>query len=257
MTFVETLNMTQSVDFATLMPMPGLDFRSPFDELAELRALLTAGEIAELTGLRRETISRARPDSRFRSRTERALADLYAVVARIRATGDGDPGQLGPILRRPQPLFDGSSIADLLRDGRVDEILDQLVPAEPPRGVEGLEDLHLDAAALASLSRIEQPTDESRAAADSRVARFLGEDDELARLLPTIESRIRDHFGADSEIRRAVVAEGDDVDGRDHLYLRVRTGLSFDAEIDRLTQLLDGEEELLRPVRDRLTIGTL
>src|ERR1700753_2247797 len=89
-----------------------LDFKSPFDELTELRESMTTQEIAGLTGLRRETISRARPDSRFPRRTEKAIGDLYALVTRIKAVAGGDLAQVGAILRRPQSALGGRSIAE-------------------------------------------------------------------------------------------------------------------------------------------------
>ncbi|MBS1884327.1 MAG: hypothetical protein JSS97_15385 [Actinobacteria bacterium] len=237
--------------------MGGLDFRSPFDELSELRAVLTIQEIAELTGLRRETISRARPDRRLRRSTEKAWGDLYAVVTRIRSTNGGDLGQLASILRRPQPRLDGRSIAELLREGKADVVLEQLSPPGTSTVAE-LEDLRLDPATLAALTPSEAGLGASRSGAgDRRVAELLDADSGLAALLPEIEARIRDHFGADARVDAAVVTDPDEPNGRDRLYLRIRTELSFEVEIDRLAALLDREEALLEPFRDRLTIGTL
>lgn len=257
MTFSETLNVTQNIDCGILGQMAELDFRSPFDELNELRAVLTTQEIAELTGLRRETISRARPDSRFRRSTEKALGDLYAVVTRMRSRNGGDLGQLAAVLRRPQPQLDGRSIAEQLREGRVDLVLRQLSPSEPS-AVEQLEDLRLDPATLAAMAPSKGASSASRSGLDGRpVAELLDADPALAALLPEIEAKIRDHFGTDAQIDRAVVTDPDDPEGGDHLYFRIRTGLSFDLEVDRLAALLDHEEALLEPFEDRLTIGIL
>jgi len=234
-----------------------LDFKSPFDELSELRAVLTTQQIAELTGLRRETISRARPDSRLRRSTEKALGDLYAVVARMRSAGGGDLGQLDAILRRPQPLLGNRSIAELLREGKVDLILEHLA-APGPAAAGQLEELRLDPETLAALGPSRSAADAAGPGPDPRrVAALLDHDPALAALLPEIEARIREHFGADAQVERAVVTDPDDPDARAHLYLRIRSGLPFDAELDRLTALLDREEALLESFHDRLTIGTL
>jgi hypothetical protein len=264
MTFVETLSVTQDVAYAKLKSVAELDFKSPFDELRELRAVLTTQQIAELTGLRRETISRARPDSRFRRSTEKALGDLHAVVTRMRSADGGDLGQLAAILRRPQPLLDGRSIAELLREGKVDVVLAHLSPSAPsdpdappaPPGVEQLEDLRLDSETLAALGSSSTASTASRSGSDGRrVVEHLDADPALAARLPEIESRIRDHFGADARIERAVVSDPEDGDGRDRLYLRIGTDLSVDEEVERLTALLDREEGRLRPFQERLTIG--
>ena len=120
MTLSETLLVIPSVDSGTLERVGQLDLRSPFDELGELRKLLTTQEIAELTGLRRETISRARRDSRFRRSTEKSLADLHAVVTSMKAVAGGGHAHLAAVLRRPQKQFDGRSIAELLKEGKVE-----------------------------------------------------------------------------------------------------------------------------------------
>lgn len=233
--------------------MPELDLKSPFDELSELRRLLTTEEIAELTGLRRETISRARRDRRLRRATEKSLGDLYAVVAAI--TSGGSHAHLAAVLRRPQQQFGGRSIADLLREGRAEEVLEQLGPP-PASAAEQLEHLRFDPATLAALKEVERPAEAPASGADERrLAALLDADPALADLLPEIESRIRDNFGADAQIERAVVADPDDADARDRLYLRVATGLPFDQEVERLTALLDREEGRLEPFQERLTIG--
>lgn len=257
MTFIETLGVSQNVGYAILAGVAELDLKSPFDELSELRAVLTTQEIAELTGLRRETISRARPDRRFRRSTEKAWGDLNAVVTRMRASHGGDLGQLAAILRRPQSQFDGRSIAELLREGKVDLVLEQLSPPVPST-VGQLEDLQLDRATLAALTPSKGALAVSRSGPDEPpVAELLDADPALAALLPEIEARIRDHFGADAQVDAAVVIDPDEPGGRDHLYLRISTGLPFEVEIDRLAALLDREEALLEPFQDRLTIGTL
>lgn len=256
MTLTETLLVIQRADSGTLDGMGELDLRSPFDELEELRRLLTTQEIAELTGLRRETISRARRDARFRRATEKSLGDLYAVVTLVTAAAGGDHAHLAAVLRRPQAQFGGRSIADLLKEGRVDAVVEQLVG--PGAEEERLEAFELDPKTLAALSATESADGGPASGADERrVAGLLDADASLAALLPEVESSIRDHFGADAEIDRAVVTDPDDPDGRDRLYLRVRTGFSLAEEIDRLTALLDREEARLEPFEDRLTIGIL
>ena len=74
-------------------------------------------------------------------------------------------------------------------------------------------------------------------------------DAELAAFLPVIESRIRDQFGAAAQIERAVVADYDDPDGRDRLYLRISSAFSLDEDIDHLTKLLDREKDDVDPFR--------
>lgn len=210
--------------------MASLDFKSPFDELAELRAVLTTQEIADLTGLRRETISRARPDGRFQRRTEKALRDLYLVVTRMRSARGDDVGQLGAVLRRPQAALAGRSIAELLREGRVEVVLASLSEPHAPGDVE----------------------------LEERVAALLSADPELRSRLSAIEAALGRHFGPGAEVERKIVSEFfDDPDGSDELYLRVHTDLSFDEEVERLGEFLRREEDLLAPVLPRLAIGFL
>lgn len=221
-----------------------LDFTSPFDELTELRSLLTTQEIAELTGLARETISRAHPDLRFQRRTEKALGDLYLVVTRMRSVNGGELGQLGAILRRPQPALDNHSIADLLREGKVDQVLEHLAePAAPGSG------------------RVAPPPSTQAATArpgelpQDRVDAFLAADPELAALLPEIEAKIREHFGP-VEVERTLIEDFESGEG-DVFHLGARSNLPFDENIARLTSLLEEEGDLLGPVTERLTIGFL
>ena len=56
---------------------------------------------------------------------------------------------------------------------------------------------------------------------------------------------------------RAIIIDHDNPDGGDRLYLGVRSRWSFDQEIDRLGEMLVSDEDLLGPVRKRLTIGNL
>ncbi len=213
--------MTSDLKIDTLDDVDALDFRGPYDELIELREVLSTGEIAELTGLRRETISRARPDQRFQRRTEKALGDLYLVVTRLRAVrGEGNAGRVGAILRRPQPALGGRPISDLLREGQVDLVLEHLARPDP-------------------------------------VASLLAADPELESRLPAIEAAVLEHFGPGASVERKIIEPWDIEDGEDALYLRVRNDLSFDENVDRLAQLLRQEKELLAPVRLRLTIGFL
>lgn len=245
-------------DAAILEPM-SLDFTSPYDELTELRSLLTTQEIAELTGLRRETISRARPDSHFQRRTEKALRDLYVVVTRMRSVNGGDLGQLGAVLRRPQAALDGGSIADLLRAERVDQILELLAAPAPPTGKRregfrpspdtGKPKAPDSAEADAGVSAI-------REREEGRVAAFLAADPELAALLPEIEEKLRHHFSPVQWIERGVIVEYEG-EADDVLYLWAHDGLSFDQNVERLTAFLKNERDLIEPVRSRLNIGFL
>jgi hypothetical protein len=208
-----------------------LDFKTPFDELSELREVLSNQEIAEMTGLRRETISRARPDSRFQRRTEKALGDLYAVVTRMRAVAGDDLGQLAAVLRRPQASLGSRSIAELLKAGKADAVLDSLAAA--PRAAP------------------EEPRP------DAGVRALLAADPELRSRLTAIEAAIVRHFGPGTRVERKVIVEYDDPQGEDDLYLRVHTDLSLDEEVDLLSEFLGREKDLLAPVRERVVIGFL
>jgi hypothetical protein len=229
---------------AILKPVP-LDFTSPTDELTELRALLTTQEIAELTGLRRETIARAHPNSRFQRRTEKALGDLYLVVIRMRFVNGGDLGQLGAILRRPQAALEGHSIADLLRQGKVDRVLEHL---SAPAALESARVASRPSTMVATARPGEPPAD--------GVASFLAADPELAALLPEIEVKVREHFGPEAEIERRLIEDFESGEG-DVFYLGARSNLPFDENMTRLTSLLEAEWDLLSPVTERLTIGFL
>lgn len=211
-----------------------LEFKTPFDELAELREVLTTQEIAELTGLRRETISRARPDGRFQRRTEKALADLYRVVTGMKSVRGEDVGQLAAILRRPQAEFGGRSMAELLRDGQVDTVLESLFSGTPVNAGEAAR----------------KPT------VEERVAALLDGDPELRSRLPAIEAALLRQFGPGATVERKIVNEvWDDPDGPDELIVRVHNDLSLDENIDRHADFLTRERDLLDPVRSRFAIG--
>jgi hypothetical protein len=93
---------------------------------------------------------------------------------------------------------------------------------------------------------------------DDRVAALLEADPELRSRLPEIEAAVAKHFGPGAEIERRILDEyADDRAGSDELYLRVHNDLSPDENIDRLTEMHRQEEDLLDPVRMRLTIGFL
>jgi hypothetical protein len=228
-TFAEVFNMTFTPDIATLDRMAGLDFSTPFDELTELREVLTTQQIAEFTGLRRETISRARRDKPFRPRTERAIGDLYLVVTRMRSLPGLDLRHLAAILRRPQAALGGRSIGELLKDGKVDLVLHHLAG-------EG--------------GGLRPPTPSSAGAVEA----LLAADPELAGLLPEIEARLREHFAPVDSIARGVSVEHEG-EGDDELVLQVKNDLSFGQNFDRLAAFLEQERNLLAPVRTRLTIG--
>lgn len=246
-------------DAAILEPM-SLDFRSPYDELTELRSLLTTQEIAELTGLRRETISRARPDSHFQRRTEKALRDLYVVVTRMRSANGRDLSQLGAVLRRPQAAFDGGSIADLLREEKVDQILELLATPPPPTG-ERRERSLLGPDTEAKLKAYDPAGADAAAPAirereERRVAAFLAAHPEMTALLPEVEEKVRHHFSPVQWIERGVIVEYEGEAG-DVLYLWAHNGLPFDENVERLTTFLEHERDLLEPVRSELNIGFL
>jgi hypothetical protein len=239
--------------------MMSLDFKTPFDELTELRAVLTAQEIAELTGLRRETISRARPDSRFQRRTEKALGDLYLVVTKMKSVAGDDLGQLAAILRRAQAELEGRSMAQLLREGQVEAVLESL-SADAPTEAEELATLRLDPEVEVRLEPWREPSEKEVVrdpALDEQLTALLEADPELRSRLGAIEAALVEHFGPGAEVERKVVSGYDDPEGSDELYLRVHTNLSFDEEVDRLAEFLERDEDLLAPVRRQLVIGFL
>lgn len=254
MTSAEIKNVSSSPGIVTLEDVAGLDFKTPFDELSELRAALTTQEIAEFTGLRRETISRARPDIRLQRRTEKAIGDLYLVVTRMQSIAGKGHVHLAAILRRPQVVLGDHSIAELLKEGRVDLVLEHLAEPEP-------EPESTPAPDVEPRLRPWKPPTPARSQAyhereEARVAAFLAADPELAARLPEIEARLREHFAPveriDRSIGEEIEGEGDDV-----LYLEARNGLSFDENSKRLMAMLERERDILDPVADQLTIAFL
>jgi hypothetical protein len=233
------------VSLGILEDMTSLDFKTPFDELTELRTVLTTQDIADLTGLRRETISRARPDSRFQRRTEKALGDLYLIVAKIRSIKGDDTGQFAAVLRRRQAQLGDRSIAELLRDGKVEVALDSF-SADAPTEAEGLPN--------PSATNFTRDSDRDR---EERVAALLEADPELRSRLGAIEAAIVRHFGPRTKVERKIVGQFDESEGEDDLYLRVYTDLPFAEEIDGLAEFRHRQEDLLAPVRGKLVIGFL
>jgi hypothetical protein len=238
--------------------MAPLDLLTPYDDLKDLRTVLSAQQIAELTGLRRETISRARPEKQFRRQTARIVTDLNVVVSRLRCVIGEDPAQLAALLERPQSALDGSSIAELIRKGRTDVVLGHLVDPEA-KNEEQLESLQFDSEVQAELKALESEDQAmvAEAPADARAADLIAADPELSRRVPMIEARIQERFGADARVERAFVADSSDPESAGHVYLGIRSGLPLDEQIDRLETFLSEEEDLLDPVQARLTIGTL
>jgi hypothetical protein len=239
--------------------MGRLDIRTPFAELSELREVLSVNEIAEMTGLRRETLSRARAGGRFQQRTASAIHDLYLVVTRLRPMVDGDV-HLAAILRRPQPEFARRSIARVLRDGQVDAVLRHLNQPEPTDREE-LENFELAPEIVAELEAGEREEGSRPLAEDptlaGRVATLLSNDPELSSRLPEIETKVLDYFGPGARVERKIIEPWDVPDGHDEFYLRVHADLSVSEASERLGNLLEGERDLLSPVRSRLTIGFL
>jgi hypothetical protein len=239
--------------------MGKLDVATPFEELSELRSLLSLSEIAEMTGLRRETLSRARSDSRFQQRTAKGLHDLYVVVSRLRPMVDGDV-HLAAILRRPQPEFARRSIARVVRDGQVDAVLRHLDQPEPT-DQEELENFELPPEIVAELEANEReerpkPPVEDPTLAE-RVSTLLAADPDLSSRLPEIEAKVLEYFGPGARVERKIIEPWDIPDGHDEFYLRVHADLSVSEASERLGNLLEGERDLLSPVRSRLTIGFL
>jgi hypothetical protein len=242
---------------ANVPGMAKLDTRTPFEDLTDLRQVLSLGEIAEMTDLRRETLSRARPDSRFQQRTAKGLHDLYVVVSRLRLMVDGDV-HLAAILRRPQPEFARRSIARVLRDGQVDAVLRHLDQPEPTDQGE-LGKFKLSPEVVAELEASEKaerpkPPAEDPALA-GRIATLLSADPELSVRLPEIEVKVLEYFGPGASVERKIIEPYENPDGHDEFFLRVHTKLTFPEASDRLGDLLEGERDLLSPVASQLTIG--
>jgi hypothetical protein len=258
-TFSETFNVNSTLPLVTIPKVGRLDVRTPFAELSELREVLSVNEIAEMTGLRRETLSRARPGGRFQQRTASGIHDLYVVVDRLRPMVDGDV-HLAAILRRPQPEFAQRSIARVLRDGQVDAVLKYLDQPEPT-DQEELENFELPPEIVAELEasqrqeRPKPPVEDPTLAA--RVSALLATDSELSSRLPEIETKIREYFGPEAQIERKIIEPYDIPDGHEQFYLRVSTDLSVSEAGDRLEALSEGEQVLLDPVAGRLAIGFL
>jgi len=238
----------------TLLDVEGLDLTTPYEVLIELRSSLTLAEISEMTGLRRETLSRARQGTRFQRRTAKALDDLNLVVTRLRPMLGGEATHVAAVLRRPQESLGGRSIAELLREDRVDVILEHLVA--PARQLDYLRFSPELGAELQEAASRPSP-DASRSLTTDDPAELIAADPELSAMLPTIEATIRDHFGGNVEIQSEVLIEPSNPDGRDMLSLRIRHDLSLDEAMDRLAELLEQEHDLLRPLVDRVTIGIL
>jgi hypothetical protein len=239
--------------------MGRLDIRTPFEELTELREVLTVSEIAEMAGVRRETLSRARSDSRFQQRTAKGLHDLYVVVSRLRPMVDGDV-HLAAILRRPQPEFARRSVAQVVRDGQVDAVLKHLDQPEPP-DQEELENFELPPEIVAELEASQQegrpapPVEDPTLAA--RVSALLAADPELCSRLPEIEAKVLEYFGPGARVERKIIEPHGIPDGKAEFFLRVSTDLSVAEAGDRLEALSEGEQVLLDPVAGRLAIGFL
>jgi hypothetical protein len=258
-TFSATFNVNSTIDIVTVRSVGTLDVKTPFEELTELREVLSLSEIAEMTGLRRETLSRARSDTRFQQRTAEGLHDLFVVVNRLRPMVDGDV-HLAAILRRPQSEFARRSIARVLRDGQVDAVLKHLDQPEPTDREE-LENFELPAETVAELEASEREGRHRPSVEDStlavRVSALLAADPELSSRLPEIEAKVREYFGPESKVERKIIDPHDIPDGREQFYLRVRTDLSVAEAGDRLGDLFEGQHDLLGPVEGRLRIGFL
>jgi transcriptional regulator with XRE-family HTH domain len=250
--------VTTAIAVGTVQDMGKLDLASPYDVLTELRSVLTLAEIAEMTGLRRETLSRARSDVRFQRRTAKAIDDLYLVVDALRPLLNDDVTHLAAVLRRPQRTLGRRSIAELLREDQVETVLRSLVPSEPT-DEEQLEKFRLEPKSEAELQASEAEPSSHPPHNPTWVdpAAFLKDDPDLASRLPAIEATIRDRFGADVRIEHQVIHEPFNPDVEDGFYLRIHSELSFDEEADRLERMLGDERDLLDPVMRRLTIGFL
>jgi hypothetical protein len=206
-TFCEVFNVISTTTPANVRGMGRLDTRTPFEDLTDLRQVLSLGEIAEMTDLRRETLSRARPDSRFQQRTAKGLHDLYVVVSRLRPMVDGDV-HLAAILRRPQPEFARRSIARVLRDGQVDAVLRHLDQPEPA-DQEKLEKFELPPEVVAELEASQRKEGSAPPVGDptlaGRISALLAADPELSARLPEIETKVLEYFGPGARVERKII----------------------------------------------------
>ena len=142
--------------------------------------------------------------------------------------------QLAAILRRPQAEFVGRSIAELLRDGQVDAILDSLPPGASAKKGEAAR----------------YPT------VEERVNAVLDGDPDLRSRLPALEAALLSYFGPGATVERRILnVVWDDPEGPDELMVQVHSDLSFDEKIDLHSEFLSRERALLAPVRLRLAIG--
>jgi hypothetical protein len=258
-TFYEAFNVNSTTIPANVLGMAKLDTRTPFEDLTDLRQVLSLGEIAEMTDLRRETLSRARPDSRFQQRTAKGLHDLYIVVSRLRPMVDGDV-HLAAILRRPQPDFARRSIARVLRDGQVDAVLRHMDQPEPIDHEE-LEDFELPPEIVAELEANQRKEGSASTVEDpnlaARVSALLAADPELSSRLPEIEAKVLEYFRPDVGVERKIIEPYENPEGHPEFYLRISTDLSVADAGDRLESLYEREQDLLDPVAGRLAIGFL
>jgi hypothetical protein len=90
------------------------------------------------------------------------------------------------------------------------------------------------------------------------VTAVLDAEPELRSRLGAIESALIEHFGSGTRIERKVIEDYDDPeDVPDDLYLRVHTDLPYTQELDGLTEFSRRHQDLLDPVRGKLSIGFL
>ena len=235
---------------------------TPFDELTELRSVLTAGDRRGHRAPSRDPLpgpARQSLPAAYREGARRSLRGRHPAEA-----DDGRRPAISPRScvdhRRPSR---SARSPNCCKRGGSKEVLEHLDPPEPdPTTAEQLKSIRFDPETLAQLRPA--PTDDDPrvraklAEEERRVAALLDADPELASRLPAIEARIREHFGADAEIRAPVIAEYDDA----RKGATVSTSACAPACLstrrsNAWASFSSSRRDLLAPVRERLTIGFL
>ena len=87
-----------------------------------LKGLLNGSDLAQLFGTRPETVSRWKQGKTHpRSKVERELIDLDCVIEQLAAFYEPNEARVWIFSR--QPLLDGQAPADLIREGRMNEVV--------------------------------------------------------------------------------------------------------------------------------------
>ena len=216
--------------------------------LDELRQSLRSSEIAEVTGLRPETISRIRPGHRPARRTERLLDDLCAIVTALGGEPGGADARIRFALVRRRPELDGRSIADLLRAGLADRALELLAgPADDSELAVG-ETLERELAA--SERGAGAPRDRRTVA----VRQFLAADPQVSALLEKLPESLQAAFRAPVRLEPTVLPDESGL-GDDELFVGVASDLELSEANQRLGEFLGSAWDRLGPATERIYLG--